>query len=88
MMIDFLLPLVMLVMSLLAFCLMGIDKSRAKRGAWRISEKTLLGVAALLGAPGALAGMYTFRHKAKHIRFKAGLPVMAVIQLAVLFGLK
>ena len=88
MMIDFLLPLVMLVMSLLAFCLMGIDKSRAKRGAWRISEKTLLCAAALFGAPGAMAGMYTFRHKTKHIRFKVGLPVMAAIQLAIVFGLK
>ena len=77
-----------LLVNLFVFALYGADKQRAKRGAWRISEKTLLSVAALLGAPGALAGMYTFRHKTKHIRFKAGLPVMAVIQLAVLFGLK
>lgn len=40
------------MMSLLSFCLMGIDKGRAKRGAWRISEKTLLCAAALFGAPG------------------------------------
>ena len=76
------------MMSLLSFCLMGIDKGRAKRGAWRISEKTLLCAAALFGAPGAMAGMYTFRHKTKHIRFRVGLPVMAAIQLAIVFGLK
>lgn len=75
-------------MSLLAFCLMGVDKKRARRGKWRISEKTLLTTAALFGAPGALAGMYVFRHKTKHVKFRIGLPVMLAAQLILLLVLK
>ena len=75
-------------MSLLAFCLMGIDKKRARQGKWRISEKTLMTAAALFGAPGALAGMYVFRHKTKHVKFRIGLPVMLAVQLVLLIVLK
>ena len=52
--------------SLIAFALYGIDKSRARRGAWRISEKTLLLTGFLVGAPGALLAMQLFRHKTRH----------------------
>lgn len=79
---------VMGVMSLVSFCLMGLDKKRARRGAWRISEKTLMSTAALFGAPGALAGMYVFRHKTRHLKFRVGLPIMLAVQLILLFVLK
>ena len=75
-------------MSLMAFCMMGIDKKRARMGKWRISEKALLTTAALFGAPGALAGMYVFRHKTKHVKFRIGLPVMLAVQLVLLLVLK
>jgi len=59
------------------------DKLKAKRGAWRIPEKTLLGVAAAGGSIGSLVGMYTFRHKTKHIKFTLGIPLILIAQLAL-----
>ena len=55
--------------SLVAFALYGADKRRAKRGAWRIPEKVLLGIGFLCAAPGALLGMKLFRHKTQHVYF-------------------
>ena len=75
---------ILLVMNLLAFALMGIDKMKAKRGSWRIPEKTLFLVTALFGGLGGTLGMNVFRHKTKHWYFKFGFPVLLVIQLAVL----
>ncbi len=64
------------------FLLMGLDKWKAKRGAWRIPEKTLFTAAVLGGTPGVIAGMQTFRHKTRHRKFKYGLPVLLALQLA------
>ena len=74
----------LLVMNLAAFALMGIDKMKAKRGAWRIPEKTLFLVTALFGGLGGTLGMTFFRHKTKHWYFKFGFPALLLIQLAVL----
>ena len=57
--------------SLVAFIMYGADKSKAKRGAWRISEKALLLAGFLGGAVGALCAMQLFRHKTKHYYFYA-----------------
>ena len=77
-------PVVLWLMgvNVLGFLLMGLDKWKAKRGAWRIPEKTLFAVAALGGTPGVIAGMQTFRHKTRHRKFKYGLPVLLALQLA------
>ena len=75
---------ILLVMNLLAFALMGIDKAKAKVGAWRIPEKTLFLVTALFGGLGGTLGMSFFRHKTKHWYFKFGFPALLMIQLAVL----
>ena len=72
------------VMNVLAFALMGVDKLKAKKGAWRIPEKTLFLVTALFGGLGGTLGMNVFRHKTKHWYFKYGFPALLVIQLAVL----
>lgn len=64
-----------------AFLLMLIDKQKAKKKKWRIPEATLIGSAAIGGSIGALAGMYTFRHKTKHPKFTVGIPVILVLQL-------
>lgn len=64
-----------------AFLLMLIDKQKAKKKKWRIPEATLMGSAAIGGSIGALAGMYTFRHKTKHPKFTVGIPVILVLQL-------
>lgn len=73
----------LLVINAAGFILMLADKQKAKRGAWRIPESTLTGVAAIGGSIGALAGMYTFRHKTKHIRFTVGIPLILALQILV-----
>lgn len=75
---------ILVVMNLAAFALMGIDKAKAKAGAWRIPEKTLFLVAALFGGLGGTLGMTFFRHKTKHWYFKFGFPALLVIQVALL----
>lgn len=72
-----------LMMNIAAFCLMGVDKRRAKRGAWRIPERTLFLVTALMGGVGGTAGMFFFRHKTKHWYFRIGFPALTVIQAAL-----
>ena len=66
--------------NVVGFLLMGLDKWKAKRSAWRIPEKTLFTAALLGGTVGVIAGMETFRHKTKHGRFKYGLPALLVVQ--------
>ncbi len=63
--------IVLAAMSAVTLVLYGADKSKAKRGAWRIPEKVLLGCSLLCGAVGGLAGMLLFRHKTKHWYFWA-----------------
>ena len=67
--------------NLAGFILMGVDKSRAKRDAWRIPEKTLFLTAILGGSVGAIAGMFFFHHKTRHWYFRFGLPAILVVQL-------
>ena len=67
--------------NLFAFILYGMDKNRAKRGEWRIKEKTLLGVAVIGGSIGALLGMHVFHHKTKHVYFLYGIPAVLFLQL-------
>lgn len=74
-------------MNLLAFALMGVDKQRARRGAWRIPERTLFMAAALMGALGGTAGMFLFRHKTKHWYFRLGFPLLLAVQTALLIWL-
>ena len=74
-------------MNALTFALYGIDKSRARRGAWRIHESTLLGTAACFGALGALLGMYVFHHKTKHRAFALGVPALLLVQAVLLAAL-
>ena len=66
-----------------ACLLMLTDKRKAKRGAWRIPEATLLGIAAIGGSVGAITGMYLFSHKTKHPKFFIGLPAILVIQVGI-----
>lgn len=71
-------------MSFLSFILYGLDKLKARHGKWRISEKTLLLSALLMGGPGALLGMQLFRHKTRHLRFQILVPVFCVINIAII----
>ena len=71
------------VMSVFLFTMMGLDKAKARRGAWRVSEKTLFVFALLGGAVGGTAGMFLFRHKTKHLSFRLLFPLLAAAQLAL-----
>ena len=73
----------LLAINVLLFALMGIDKYKAKRGLWRIPEKTLFLTAALGGSMGGILGMKTFRHKTRHNSFKYGFPAILIAQLAL-----
>lgn len=73
------------IMNVIGLAIMRIDKTRAKRHQYRISEKTLWLVAILGGAIGTTLGMQLFRHKTKHVSFKIGFPLLAVIQLVLFF---
>lgn len=72
------------VTNLVAFALMGIDKRRAQRGAWRVSEKALFLAAACFGGLGGVLGMRVFRHKTRHWYFKVFFPALLVAQIALL----
>ncbi len=78
----------LIVVNVLAFILYGMDKSRARSGQWRISEKTLIGIAVIGGSVGAIIGMYAFRHKTRHWYFRYGLPVILILQVAALLYLR
>ena len=73
-----------LVWTILAFALMGIDKWKAKREAWRVPEKVLFLSALAGGSIGALAGMALFRHKTLHWSFRIGMPAILVLQVVLL----
>ena len=69
------------VINLIGFVVMGVDKKRAVRRAWRISEASLFGIALLGGALGCMLGMQFFRHKTKHWYFKYGMPAIFAVQV-------
>lgn len=76
------------VINIITFLLYGLDKQKAKQNRWRIPEKVLLGAAAFGGTIGALIGMRMFHHKTQKWKFKAGVPLILVLQIAtaIYFG--
>jgi uncharacterized membrane protein YsdA (DUF1294 family) len=76
--------LYLIVLNLVGFFIMSVDKKRAIKNQWRISEKALIGISIIGGSIGMLAGMNTFRHKTKHKKFTIGIPIILVIQVAIL----
>ena len=71
----------LVIINIIGFALMGLDKWKAKHHEWRIPENTLFTVAIIGGSLGAIIGMYTFRHKTKHWYFIYGLPTILAIQI-------
>jgi uncharacterized membrane protein YsdA (DUF1294 family) len=72
------LPIYLIVINLVAFFLMYVDKKKARNRQYRIPESVLLWSAFLGGAIGAYMGMKMFRHKTKHVKFTLGVPVAIV----------
>ena len=77
----------LLIINLVTFAVYGIDKRRARQGRWRIQESTLLLLAVAGGTPGALAGMFGFHHKTKHLKFMAGVPLILFPQILLIWFL-
>lgn len=73
-----------IIMNILAFLAMWIDKKKAKYGKWRISEFTLFLLVILGGGIGGIAGMYTFRHKTKKPKFVIGFPAILLFEIFVI----
>ena len=74
----------LVVINIVGFLAMFIDKEKAKRGAWRIPEKTLFLLTILGGGIGTITGMYLFRHKTKKLKFTVGLPVILITEVALI----
>ncbi len=73
--------------NLLTFVIYGIDKRKAERGSWRISEATLLMFAAIGGSIGALFGMRVWHHKTLHNKFQYGVPLILLAQITLVVWL-
>ena len=75
----------LIIINIVAFLAMFIDKRKAKYGKWRIKEHTLFILALIGGSIGAIIGMYTFRHKTKKARFFIGFPVILIVEVLLGF---
>lgn len=72
-----------LAINIVSFFLYGIDKYKAKKGRWRISEATLLMMAVIGGSIGAWVGMRLWHHKTMHKKFKYGIPIIIILQVCL-----
>lgn len=77
----------LIVMNILGFFAMGMDKWKAKKNRWRIPERTLFLMSLIGGSVGTLLGMYVFHHKTKHWYFKFGMPLILIVQCAAVIYL-
>lgn len=73
-----------IVINIIGFFIMWLDKRKAIKGSWRIPEKTLFIITALGGGIGTTAGMYTFRHKTQKIQFVIGFPVITILEIVAI----
>ncbi len=67
--------------NLIGFFIMWLDKHKARKGSWRIPEKTLFIITAIGGGIGTTAGMFVFRHKTKKLNFLIGFPFIAILEI-------
>lgn len=81
----FVITVYLTAVNLIGFALMGFDKWKARKHAWRIPEATLFIVAVIGGSVGSILGMQVFRHKTRHWYFVYGMPAILLLQLALVF---
>lgn len=71
--------------NLVGFTVMGYDKWKAKKHAWRVPEATLFIIAIIGGSIGSILGMHLFHHKTRHWYFLYGMPAILILQIALVF---
>ena len=79
--------LYLVIMNLTGFLMMGIDKRKARKRAWRIPESTLFIIALVGGSLGTTIGMHLFHHKTRHWYFLYGMPAILLIQVLIVVAL-
>lgn len=77
----------LIIINIIAFLAMFIDKRKAKKDRWRIKESTLLILALIGGSIGAILGMYVFHHKTQKPRFYVGIPIIIVLQILLIIAI-
>ncbi|MBQ6655330.1 MAG: DUF1294 domain-containing protein [Erysipelotrichaceae bacterium] len=75
----------LLIINIAALIIMAVDKVKARKNRWRISERTLFLLAMAGGSIGVLAGMKMFRHKTRHLSFTIGIPAILIAQLLIVY---
>ncbi|MGP7816735.1 DUF1294 domain-containing protein [Niallia sp. 01092] len=80
----YILAIYFVFINIVGYFLMKVDKKRATKHQYRISEKTLWSIAFLFGSIGLTVGMNTFRHKTKHTNFKVGLPLLSLLEIGII----
>lgn len=78
----------LIIINIIGFFIMWIDKRKAKKGKWRIPENTLFLITLLGGGVGTISGMYTFRHKTKKLKFTIGMPAILILEIILFIYLK
>ena len=76
----------LILVNIIAFITIYIDKQKAIKHKWRIKESTLFLLSIIGGSLGTLLGMYTFRHKTKHKKFTFGIPLIMILQILIFFS--
>ena len=79
--------LYLIIINIIAFLAMYIDKRKAKYGKWRIQEQSLFILALIGGSIGAIIGMNIFRHKTKKLRFSIGFPIILILQIVLIISI-
>lgn len=74
----------LVIINILSLTVIYIDKVKARKKKWRVPERNLIGLAILGGSLGTIIGMYSFRHKTKHIKFTLGVPAIILVQFSLL----
>lgn len=87
MIIKMVLLIVLVILNLFSLILFYVDKQRAIKHQWRISEAALFGSALVGGSIGAIAGMYLFHHKTRHWYFVVGMPLILIAQIILIWWL-
>lgn len=77
-----------IIINIIGFLIMYIDKQKAKKGRWRIPERTLFIVTALGGGIGTIAGMKVFRHKTQKVAFVIGFPLITILEIITIIYLR